>query len=172
MVRAALEEDVQGVVISSSQGGHVEYFTYLVERLAEAGAVTSRCSAGDCAGGIALLRKRGVTIFSPEDGQRLGLPRMINELVRACDPDGRSDERQGAASFRQLPVGEQDRSSSCLAWYGTTSVALPSGVPRSRRQPGLPASAVGAPWSPLKPRDVPGVAAVRPPSTVRTEPVT
>src|SRR3954466_2875240 len=38
VVRAAVEEDVQGVAISSYQGGHVEYFSYLVERLAEAGA--------------------------------------------------------------------------------------------------------------------------------------
>ncbi|MGR6964749.1 fused isobutyryl-CoA mutase/GTPase IcmF [Geodermatophilus sp. URMC 61] len=91
VVRAALEEDVQGVAISSYQGGHVEYFGYLVERLAEAGAGHVRVYGGG--GGvivpeeIALLRERGVRIFSPEDGQRLGLPGMINELVRECDVD-------------------------------------------------------------------------------------
>ncbi|GGM62148.1 fused isobutyryl-CoA mutase/GTPase IcmF [Dactylosporangium sucinum] len=91
VVRAALEEDVQGVAISSYQGGHVEYFTYLVERLAESGAGHVRVFGGG--GGvivpeeIALLRERGVTIFSPEDGQRLGLPGMINQLIRACDVD-------------------------------------------------------------------------------------
>ncbi|MGY1812626.1 fused isobutyryl-CoA mutase/GTPase IcmF [Blastococcus sp. SYSU D00820] len=91
VVRAALEEDVQGVAISSYQGGHVEYFSYLVERLAEAGAGHVQVFGGG--GGvivpeeIALLRERGVRIFSPEDGQRLGLPGMINELVRACDTD-------------------------------------------------------------------------------------
>ncbi|MGY1704685.1 fused isobutyryl-CoA mutase/GTPase IcmF [Geodermatophilus sp. SYSU D00697] len=90
-VRAALEEDVQGVAISSYQGGHVEYFTYLVERLAEAGAGHVQVFGGG--GGvivpeeIALLRERGVRIFSPEDGARLGLPGMVNELVRACDVD-------------------------------------------------------------------------------------
>jgi isobutyryl-CoA mutase len=91
VVRAAVEEDVQGVAISSYQGGHVEYFSYLVERLAEAGAGHVKVFGGG--GGvivpeeIALLRERGVTIFAPEDGQRLGLPGMINELIRACDTD-------------------------------------------------------------------------------------
>ncbi|MCW2903959.1 MAG: methylmalonyl-CoA mutase, large subunit, partial [Streptosporangiaceae bacterium] len=91
VVRAALEEDVQGVAISSYQGGHVEYFSHLVERLAEAGAGHVQVFGGG--GGvivpeeIALLRDRGVTIFAPEDGQRLGLPGMINELIRACDTD-------------------------------------------------------------------------------------
>ncbi|MFC4068674.1 fused isobutyryl-CoA mutase/GTPase IcmF [Actinoplanes subglobosus] len=91
VVRAVLEEDAQGVAISSYQGGHVEYFSYLVDRLAEAGVGHVRVFGGG--GGvivpeeIALLRERGVTIFSPEDGQRLGLPGMINQLIRACDVD-------------------------------------------------------------------------------------
>ncbi|SEO45907.1 fused isobutyryl-CoA mutase/GTPase IcmF [Trujillonella endophytica] len=91
VVRAALEEDVQGVAISSYQGGHVEYFSYLRERLTAAGAGHVQVFGGG--GGvivpeeIALLRDRGVRVFSPEDGARLGLPGMINELIRACDVD-------------------------------------------------------------------------------------
>ncbi|CCH90634.1 Methylmalonyl-CoA mutase, large subunit [Modestobacter italicus] len=91
VVRAALEEDVQGVAISSYQGGHVEYFSYLVEELAAHGAGHVQVFGGG--GGvivpeeIALLRSRGVRIFAPEDGQRLGLPGMINTLVEACDVD-------------------------------------------------------------------------------------
>ncbi|WP_040339632.1 fused isobutyryl-CoA mutase/GTPase IcmF [Candidatus Blastococcus massiliensis] len=91
VVRAAVEEDVQGVALSSYQGGHVEYFSYLVERLVEEGAGHVQVFGGG--GGvivpeeIATLRERGVTVFAPEDGQRLGLPGMINELVRACDVD-------------------------------------------------------------------------------------
>ncbi|WP_093578506.1 fused isobutyryl-CoA mutase/GTPase IcmF [Geodermatophilus amargosae] len=91
VVRAAVEEDVQGVAVSSYQGGHVEYFSYLKERLAAAGAGHVQVFGGG--GGvivpeeIALLAERGVRVFSPEDGARLGLPGMINELVRACDVD-------------------------------------------------------------------------------------
>ena len=68
VVRAALEEDVQGVALSSYQGGHVEYFGYLVDRLREVGAGHVQVFGGG--GGvivpdeIALLRERGVTIFS------------------------------------------------------------------------------------------------------------
>src|SRR5687768_12144265 len=91
VVTAALQEDVQGVAVSSYQGGHVEYFSYLKERLVEVGAGHVQVFGGG--GGvivpeeIALLRSRGVTIFSPEDGQRLGLAGMINTLVEACDVD-------------------------------------------------------------------------------------
>jgi methylmalonyl-CoA mutase len=92
VVDAAIQEDVQGVAISSYQGGHVEYFTYLVELLRERGAGHVKVYGGG--GGvivpkeIALLHSRGVSrIFSPEDGQRLGLPGMINLMIRECDVD-------------------------------------------------------------------------------------
>ena len=91
IVAAALEEDVQGVAVSSYQGGHVEYFEYLVESLREQGAGHVKVFGGG--GGvivpeeIARLRESGVTIFSPEDGQRLGLAGMINQMVEACDHD-------------------------------------------------------------------------------------
>ncbi|MEV0630427.1 fused isobutyryl-CoA mutase/GTPase IcmF [Nonomuraea wenchangensis] len=90
IVTAAIQEDVQGVAISSYQGGHVEFFTYLVELLRERGAGHVKVFGGG--GGvivpeeIELLHSRGVTrIFSPEDGQRYGLPGMINKLVEDCD---------------------------------------------------------------------------------------
>ncbi|MEO5609087.1 MAG: fused isobutyryl-CoA mutase/GTPase IcmF, partial [Ornithinibacter sp.] len=91
VVDAAVEEDVQGVAVSSYQGGHVEYFEYLVELLREAGAGHVRVVGGG--GGVivpaevARLRDAGVTIFSPEDGQRLGLPGMVNQVIAACDTD-------------------------------------------------------------------------------------
>ncbi|GAA4736530.1 fused isobutyryl-CoA mutase/GTPase IcmF [Phytohabitans rumicis] len=91
VVTAALQEDVQGVAVSSYQGGHVEYFSYLVERLAERGAGHVKVFGGG--GGtivpdeIALLAERGVRIFSPQDGQRLGLPGMIAEVIQDCDAD-------------------------------------------------------------------------------------
>ncbi|WP_280256723.1 fused isobutyryl-CoA mutase/GTPase IcmF [Nocardia wallacei] len=91
VVDAVLTEDAQGVAVSSYQGGHVEYFEYLATALREAGAGHVRIFGGG--GGVIVaeeikrLAESGVRIFSPEDGQRLGLPGMINELVRDCDVD-------------------------------------------------------------------------------------
>ncbi|HEV7649583.1 MAG TPA: methylmalonyl-CoA mutase family protein, partial [Actinophytocola sp.] len=92
VVRAAVQEDVQGVAISAYQGGHVEYFSYLVELLNELGAGHIKVFGGG--GGvivpeeIRLLHDRGVAhIFSPEDGQTMGLARMINSMIEACDTD-------------------------------------------------------------------------------------
>ncbi|MEU8897123.1 fused isobutyryl-CoA mutase/GTPase IcmF [Nocardia sp. NPDC048505] len=91
VVDAVLTEDVQGVAVSSYQGGHVEYFEYLAHALTEAGAGHVRIYGGGggviVAEEIARLAAAGVTIFSPEDGQRLGLPGMINQLIRDCDHD-------------------------------------------------------------------------------------
>ncbi|WP_075732288.1 fused isobutyryl-CoA mutase/GTPase IcmF [Streptomyces acidiscabies] len=91
VVDAALEEDAHGVAVSSYQGGHVEYFEYLVESLREQGADHVRVVGGG--GGVIVpeeitrLRASGVTIFSPEDGQRMGLAGMVNSVVRDCDFD-------------------------------------------------------------------------------------
>ncbi|SEF34278.1 methylmalonyl-CoA mutase [Amycolatopsis pretoriensis] len=89
---AAIAEDVQGVAISAYQGGHVEYFSYLVELLRERGAGHIKVFGGG--GGvivreeIELLHSRGVArIFSPEDGYEMGLPGMINLMIKACDTD-------------------------------------------------------------------------------------
>ncbi|PXX66308.1 methylmalonyl-CoA mutase [Nocardia tenerifensis] len=91
VVDAVLTEDAQGVAVSSYQGGHVEYFEYLADALKKAGAEHVRIFGGGggviVAEEIARLAESGVTIFSPEDGQRLGLPGMINQLIRACDVD-------------------------------------------------------------------------------------
>ncbi|PWW56907.1 fused isobutyryl-CoA mutase/GTPase IcmF [Actinokineospora spheciospongiae] len=92
VVTAAIQEDAHGVAISAYQGGHVEYFSYLVELLEENGAGHIKVFGGG--GGvivpeeIRLLHSRGVArIFSPEDGQTLGLPGMINSMIAACDTD-------------------------------------------------------------------------------------
>ena len=91
VVEAAIEEDAHGIAISSYQGGHVEYFEYLVAMLRERGAGHIKVVGGG--GGvivpaeIARLRESGVIIFSPEDGQRLGLAGMINSVVADLDHD-------------------------------------------------------------------------------------
>jgi methylmalonyl-CoA mutase len=102
IVRAAVAEDVQGVAVSSYQGGHVEFFRYLRASLDEAGAADVRVYGGG--GGvivpaeIAELATVGATIFSPADGQRLGLPGMINTMIAECDVDpGRGSRIDPAA---------------------------------------------------------------------------
>ncbi|MBC8057168.1 MAG: cobalamin B12-binding domain-containing protein, partial [Rhizobiales bacterium] len=92
VVTAALQEDAQGIAISSYQGGHVEYFKYMVDLLKQRGGAHIQVFGGG--GGvivpseIAELQRYGVTrIYSPEDGQRMGLAGMIGEMVMRCDVD-------------------------------------------------------------------------------------
>ncbi len=92
IVNCALQEDAHGIAISSYQGGHVEFFKYMLDLLRERGAPNIRVFGGG--GGVIVpaeikeLHDYGVTrIFSPEDGQKLGLQGMINEIVAACDVD-------------------------------------------------------------------------------------
>jgi methylmalonyl-CoA mutase len=92
VVRAAVAEDVQGVAVSSYQGGHMEYFRYLMDRLRAAGRPDIAVYGGG--GGVIVpseieeLEAYGVRrIFSPSDGQRLGLEAMINLLIEECDRD-------------------------------------------------------------------------------------
>ncbi len=92
VVTAALQEDVQGIAISSYQGGHVEYFKYMVDLLKRRGGQHIQVFGGG--GGVIVpdeireLQAYGVTrIYSPEDGQRMGLQGMIGEMVMRCDQD-------------------------------------------------------------------------------------
>jgi len=102
IVRAAIQEDAQGVAITSYQGGHMEFFTYMREMLDERGAGHVKIYGGG--GGVIVpreieeLHRRGIDrIFSPEDGRRLGLQGMINQVVEGCDFDPLSTE---LASYR------------------------------------------------------------------------
>jgi isobutyryl-CoA mutase len=90
VVTAALQEDAQGIAISSYQGGHVEYFKYMVDLLRERGGAHIQVFGGG--GGVIVpseiseLQDYGVArIYSPEDGQRMGLAGMIGEMVMRCD---------------------------------------------------------------------------------------
>ena len=92
IVDAAVQEDVQAVAVSSYQGGHLEFFRYLVDLLRQRGAGHVRVYGGG--GGviipseIAELEAYGVArIFSPADGARLGLARMVNQIIEECDVD-------------------------------------------------------------------------------------
>ncbi len=91
VVTAALQEDVQGIAVSSYQGGHNEYFSYMVDLLKARGGAHIQVFGGG--GGVIVpaeiraLADLGVRIFSPEDGQRMGLAGMIGEMVMRADRD-------------------------------------------------------------------------------------
>ena len=96
VVNAAIQENVQAIAMSSYQGGHVEYFKYMYDLLQERGAPHIRIYAGG--GGVIIPREikdlhdHGIAwIFSPEDGRKLGLQGMINQMLEECDFETATD---------------------------------------------------------------------------------
>lgn len=146
VVQAALQEDVQGIAISSYQGGHVEYFKYVVDMLKENNASHIKVFGGG--GGVIVpeeiqeLHDYGVArIYSPQDGMNLGLVGMIQDMVDQCRAAGsvghstqdvQSDNylalssmitaiergEMGAADLAALKLGT-DRSTPVLGITGT-----------------------------------------------------
>jgi len=106
IVTTAIQEDVQGIAITSYQGGHNEFFMYMYDLLREKNAPHIKIFGGG--GGtilpseIATLHQYGITrIYSPDDGRQMGLQGMINDLLQACDfPIGEvlSHELEGLGS--------------------------------------------------------------------------
>ena len=100
IVVTALDEDAHAIAVSSYQGGHVEYFKYMVDMLRERGGSGIRVFGGG--GGVIIpeevreLHAHGVTrVYSPEDGRALGLRGMIDDMIARCD----------AGARRVAPVG-------------------------------------------------------------------
>lgn len=146
VVQAALQEDVQGIAISSYQGGHVEYFKYVIDMLKENDASHIRVFGGG--GGVIVpeeiqeLHDYGVArIYSPQDGMQLGLVGMIQDMVDTCRaaefPGRKTNDIQednylalsemitaierremGAADLAALKLGS-DRSTPVLGITGT-----------------------------------------------------
>jgi methylmalonyl-CoA mutase len=90
VVNCAIQEDVQGIALTSYQGGHLEYFKYMHDLLAERGAGHIKIFGGG--GGVFLpheieeLQAYGITrIYSPDDGRTMGLQGMINDMLQQCD---------------------------------------------------------------------------------------
>ena len=118
VVTAALAEDVQGIAISSYQGGHVEYFKYMIDLLRQRGGAHIKVFGGG--GGVIVpseikeLHEYGVTrIFSPEDGQRMGLVGMIQWMVEQCDidlsqysPTSLKPLKEGDIAVRHRPLAQ------------------------------------------------------------------
>ena len=107
VVDCAIQEDVQAIAITSYQGGHMEYFRYMLDLLKERGCAHILVFGGG--GGVILpaeieeLQAFGVTrIYSPDDGRRMGLQGMINDLVKKSDfPSGRDINVQAENIFGQ-----------------------------------------------------------------------
>jgi len=98
IVEAAIEEDVQGIAITSYQGGHVEFFKYMKDLLDENGCSHIKIFGGG--GGTILpqeieeLQSYGIAkIYSPDDGRKMGLEGMIEDVLKRCDTslNGKAD---------------------------------------------------------------------------------
>src|SRR3954466_5248024 len=111
VVSAAIQEDVQGLAVSSYQGGHVEYFKYMIDLLRSRGGERIKVFGGG--GGVIVadeikeLEAYGVArIYSPEDGQRMGLQGMINDMLARCDFDpAQKDPKTLAQIITALELG-------------------------------------------------------------------
>jgi methylmalonyl-CoA mutase len=108
IVTAAVQEDVHAVAVSSYQGGHNEFFRYLVDLLKERGASHVRIFGGG--GGVIVpreieeLQRYGVTrIYSPEDGRRMSLAGMIDDMLRSSD--FALTRLEGAVDFSRIGTG-------------------------------------------------------------------
>jgi methylmalonyl-CoA mutase len=102
IVETAIEEDVQGIAITSYQGGHLEFFKYMKDLLEENGCGHIKIFGGG--GGTILpteieeLHSYGIArIYSPDDGRKMGLEGMIEDVIRQCDTalNGKSDFKNG-----------------------------------------------------------------------------
>lgn len=113
VVRAALQEDADGIALSSYQGGHVEYFKYMVDMLKERGAEHIRVFGGG--GGtitpeeIAELQDYGVErIYHPNDGMKMGLVEMIEDVVQRADSvRGQVSEARGQSASTRPSIDDE-----------------------------------------------------------------
>lgn len=113
IVEAAIEEDVQGIAITSYQGGHIEFFKYMKDLLEQCGAGHIKIFGGG--GGTILpeeieeLHQYGISrIYSPDDGRKLGLEGMIGEVIDACaniplpPPNGMSKVKEVLGEWKDV----------------------------------------------------------------------
>ncbi|MFB5662776.1 fused isobutyryl-CoA mutase/GTPase IcmF [Alteribacillus sp. HJP-4] len=130
VVNAAIQEDAQGIAISSYQGGHMEYFKYCYDLLQEKNAGHIRIYGGG--GGVITppeikeLHEYGIChIFSPDDGRTFGLRGMISQMLEECDFPTAKDqkatlsevkEKKDQAIARFISVVEDESPESRSTW--------------------------------------------------------
>ncbi len=156
IVQTAVEEDAQAIAVSSYQGGHNEYFRYMKDLLAEMGGGHVRVFGGG--GGVIVpaeieaLQAYGVDrIFSPEDGRRLGLQGMINEMLERADFDPPRPALNG--SVPRLTPADRRVLASCVTLaerpgfpdtpLGRAVRAAADALPPARRAPVIGITGVG-----------------------------
>ncbi len=136
VVDTALQEDAHAIALSSYQGGHMEYFTYIRELLDQAGAQSIRIFGGG--GGVITppeikkLHSRGIErIYSPEDGQKLGLEGIIQDMLERAKPSEKNQQRKVSDFYDlaktitrieeqgQLPAGTETGTTPVVGITGT-----------------------------------------------------
>ncbi|WP_160724212.1 fused isobutyryl-CoA mutase/GTPase IcmF [Bacillus sp. USDA818B3_A] len=149
VVNAAIQEDVQGIAISSYQGGHVEYFKYMYDLLKEKGAPHIRIYGGG--GGVIIPREMdelhayGIArLFSPDDGRTLGLQGMIDLMIRECDfstvnsdvselieklPKGDVNAIAGLITLAELQVDKRNEAAAAAEQVLEQVKSLEKGIP-------------------------------------------
>jgi methylmalonyl-CoA mutase len=143
IVDAVVQEDADAVAVSSYQGGHLEFFGYLVKRLSEWGAGHVRVYGGGggtiTADEAAVLESQGVArIFRPEDGRRLGLEGMIREILDECARAPRRDVADEPARLSPRDPVAVARVISAFEAGGSGCAALRQRLAARRRRPRAP----------------------------------
>ena len=144
VVDTAIQEDANAIALTSYQGGHNEYFKYMVDLLKEKGASQIRIFGGG--GGVILpdeikeLMDFGVSrIYSPDDGRAMGLQGMINEVMEACD-------------FAVLPPPDEGDVSKLLGEMVSENPELVAGFARASREAKALLATDDAAWERLRDR--------------------
>ena len=144
VVTAAIHEDVHAVAVSSYQGGHIEYFRYMLDMLRERGAGHVRIFGGG--GGVIVpeevraLHEYGITrIYTPEDGQRMGLQGMMDDVF---------ERARGALDARALRVSWDDLRAGDFGALARAVTCIERGLVdpgelAARRRPGRAAPVLG-----------------------------
>jgi methylmalonyl-CoA mutase len=152
IVRAAVEEDAQAVAISSYQGGHVEFFRYMVDRMRDEGMGHVKIFGG---GGGTITPKEALElenygvekIYSPEDGRKLGLQGMIDDMIQRAQHDPLSNVDAGKLDRFATDRRILAQALTCLELAHDGGVALPKdvacAVDRLKQTPAGPGFVIG-----------------------------